>query len=71
MEQLGVRGKIALEGALVVLIMVVLFWIVARIVKAIFKRKIDSKRYYIIAVIVGFLLHRAGIIVLQRIVEST
>jgi|APSaa5957512535_1039671.scaffolds.fasta_scaffold165941_2 hypothetical protein len=71
MEQLGARGKNAIEGVLFALIAVVVFWIVARIVKAIFKRKIDSKRYYTIAVVVGFLLHRVVIIVLQRIVEST
>lgn len=59
------EGRLAntLEGVVIALLVLVLFYLVAFLAKRIFNTSIASPRYYVIAVITGFLLHRVLIAV--------
>ncbi|KAF0098318.1 MAG: hypothetical protein FD187_3038 [bacterium] len=55
----------ALEGVAFALMVLVLFYFVAFLVKRILNKSIASPRYYVITVVAGFLLHRVLVAVLS------
>lgn len=55
----------ALEGLIFALVIAGLFFLIALIARVAFKKRIDSPRFYTIAIVSGFILHRALISVLS------
>lgn len=49
----------AVEGVVFALFVLLLFYIVALLAKRLFNKSVSSPRYYVVAVVAGFLLHSA------------
>jgi len=53
-----VRFSNAIEVILFSLLVVAVFYVLALLVNLVFKKKIGTQKYYVVAIILGFLLHR-------------